>query len=364
MFGRCDTARRTDYIALLETVAPAVRIEAMHAFRRIVAACDPPASNCSNALQQDDYAEFSRLIQCGSRRLPENLRAMRISLSDSVLLEAIMQTRAVLSVLAFVDEVITHRLSRRECGKLAMRNLQLMHRVATAAAQQAKGDVASWFFGVVDWCIRVAHSIENRTNFYDSCYALLLEIGTMRMITTDPQPPNCFLDNHAINVLRQGAAAVSAFGLMFSGLPASQLIFQAAKLEYWLAWSLGLDKPVMTEHTHIRSMVAESGRQAGLCYGRVYQWTAVNWQHGYSFVEWCALKRLLDMVSQTRDIVDAQHLDCVDKCVHGRSATAGHVGHLPWCKGRSVCAVTHIPEQEQGGGDFWYSIVSRKDCAI
>ncbi|KAF9375621.1 hypothetical protein CPC16_000609 [Podila verticillata] len=231
-----------------------------------------------------------------------------------------------------------------------MRNLQLMHRVATAAAQLAKGAVASWFFGVVDWCIRVAHSIENRTEFYDSCYALLLEIGTMRVITADSQNPNWFLDNYAIDVLRQGAAAVSAFGLMFSGLPASQLLFQAAWLEFWLAWSLGMDRTVMTEHTPIRSMVAESGRQAGLCYGRVYQWTAANWQHCFSFAEWCTRKRLLDMASQTRDIVDAQHLDCVDKCVHGRSATAGHIGHLPWCEGRSVCAVTHIPEQVKGGG--------------
>ncbi|KAK3848458.1 MAG: hypothetical protein J3R72DRAFT_2398 [Linnemannia gamsii] len=350
LFGLCKLVRRTDYIALLETAAPPVRIEAMHAFRQIVAAYDPPASNRNNTLQQEDHIEVSNLIQCGSRRLPENLKVMHVGLTDSTLLEANKQTRSVVCVLGLVDEVMTHRLGRRECGKFAMRNLQLMHHVATIAAEQAKGDVASWFFGVIDWCIRVAHSIENRTDFCDSCYALLLEIGTMRVITIETELPNRFLDNHAINVLRQSAAAVCAFGLMFSGLPASTLIFQAARLEFWYAWSFGLDKPVMSEHTNIRSMVAESGRQAGLCYGRVYQWTAANWQHGYSFTEWCALKRLPDMALQTRDIVDVQHLDCVDKCMHGRSATAGHIGHMPWCKEHSICAVTRIPEQEQGGG--------------
>ncbi|KAK3836281.1 MAG: hypothetical protein J3R72DRAFT_202815 [Linnemannia gamsii] len=351
LFRLNETTGRADYAAILETAAPAVSAEAMHTFRRIVAAYEPPTTNSSNALQQDNRAELSRLKQCGTRRLPEYLNVMYEvdCLTDSALLETNTQTRMVTSVLSFVDEVMTHRLSRRECGKFAMRNLQLMHRVATIAAQQAEGDVVNWFFGVVDWCIRTAHLIEDGTACYDSCCALLLEIGTMRMITAGDRPPSCFLDNHAINVLRQGAVAVFGIALMFSGLPATQLIFQAARLEYWLSWSFGQDKPPMTDHSNVRAMVAESGRQAGLCYARVYQWAAANWQHGYSFAEWCTLKRRWDVASPTGDVIDVQHLDCGARCEHGRSATAGHVGHLPWCEGRSVCTVTHIPEQSGSG---------------
>ncbi|KAF8920429.1 hypothetical protein BGZ58_004421, partial [Dissophora ornata] len=311
LFGHGKTAQRKDYIIELESASPNISLEAMTIFKQVVATHPISNPKFSQHFGQG-HVEISRLFQVGTHLLPEHLtNGYKIDIySDRALHDLYLQSREVVSVLNFVSEVLTHRLLRKECGKLAMRNLQEMHCVATAAIDQAEDFVAKWLAGVVDWCVRSARAFgAGNDDYQDLCCSLLLEIGTIKMATNNDTPPHCYLDNHVLDVLRQGAVVVFAIGLMCSGLPASRLIIQATRLEYWLSFSFGANL-FMQKHTPVRAMVAEAGKQSGLCYGRVYQWAAANFQLGYSFAEWCIMVRRPEVIRRTGEFLDIQHLDC------------------------------------------------------
>ncbi|KAI8601312.1 hypothetical protein EDD21DRAFT_374815 [Dissophora ornata] len=371
MFGYNVTPkRREDYIHLQYMYSAPATTGMIASFRQVVATYQqPPESNTRSSnsdsnplMDREDHTEVYRLLQHGTQCLPGGFieTSYAYSLSDKNLHEYVIEKTKEDTVLGFVGEVLAHRLVYQECEDFILRHLYLVCRVALNSAEQEKGDMATWLQGVADWSLRTARSFEAGDSTYqDQCCALLLEIGAIRNHSTMDISPALTHVSYMFDFIRQSASAVCALGLMCSGLPASQLLFQAARLSESRTHGDGLDMYLLERHSRYREMIAEYGKQAGLCYGRVYQWVTANWPHGFTFAEYCRRDRREQVTKRTGkvDVIDTQHLDCVSRCEHGKSTSAGHAGHMPWCKGHKKtmilwskgCKETTIPVPEHDG---------------
>ncbi|KAF9199944.1 hypothetical protein BGZ49_009883 [Haplosporangium sp. Z 27] len=130
------TLLREDYIFQLDVATPAVSTKAMSISRGAMARYTSPTSAVSPFLNDRDISEISRLLQFGTLNIPDFLSEFHENpkFSDTNVAQKIQTRCSDKDVLSLVDEVITYRLSRQDCGEFAMRH-QSMHSVANSALQ-------------------------------------------------------------------------------------------------------------------------------------------------------------------------------------------------------------------------------------
>ncbi|KAF9349170.1 hypothetical protein BGX26_012511 [Mortierella sp. AD094] len=192
MFGISETQKqRGDYIRELERASPAVTLFARVRFRLVMAAYpllqwwffgkpnrdsdrdsdsdsesesgsdsesesdsgSDSGSNSALMIQQENeedkegYTEVYQLLkhgtQCGVTLYVFDSVTRKDQFSDRIISDHYDKRAESINVLYLVSEVLTHRLSRKECEKLVMRHLEMMLRIAIKAVGQTGGDMAT-----------------------------------------------------------------------------------------------------------------------------------------------------------------------------------------------------------------------------
>lgn len=60
----------------------------------------------------------------------------------------------------------------------------------------------------------------------------------------------------------------------------------------------------------------------------------INTSHWFAFVEWCQTTPRRQAIQRLERLseIEGHHHDCVSRCEHGKSISAGQAGHMTWCR--------------------------------
>ncbi|KAF9435267.1 hypothetical protein BGZ76_006604 [Entomortierella beljakovae] len=341
--------------------------ENMIRFENVIESYQPPefvtCTTCAMLMFFEDHGDVLCLLEHGTQCLPETSELFfhQGKYSNKELRQDQDKYTHGMTALTLTSETMIYGLAFRECEEFMMRHLCSIYDAAMEAASRNHGEISKWFTGVTTWCIQAAISLKDDSYMCQvHCLALLLEIRIIRFDLATMPTKTFFSDNHVLSLLLQSATAICGLGILCSNRVASQLLVGAARLTYW---QHDIIPYLLEDNIPAEIVIARIAKKAGLCFGRVQQWVASNQLFSLSFAAWCEGTRSVQSVMQEGEgnLEDNMHDGCQQRCELGRSTSAGHTGHMPWCKDCEGCEVSQFLDHGSGnGGLLVFDTLQRK----